>query len=241
MVKETRTIEIDADTYSHALPDDYGDTVEIGLSAFTDSVYIKFPRTDRGGTNDYCLKYDTVFKGFLNAYRPRGESFRARIHCPDELRGTGELVKESFEGLMEGSTEDDYWRGFKTGHNVGSDSHTDWTDLTWRIFKKQWGACGSDWKRSILLDVAEAMARNGQTVCNRTKDWFQIPDWGTPTGSYVATVSAEEAGRCPDCGADLSETQTCTSSSNRTRVPNKYRCDPEKGGCGRRYKGITTG
>lgn len=98
-----------------------------------------------------------------------------------------------------------------------------------------------DEQLQLSLDIGEHFAKAGVVPSNRTGKLFKIPEWGRPTGSYVATVSAQEAGACPECGADKSKTQVCIKSSRRTRVPNRYKCDPEEGGCGRTYEGITTG
>lgn len=88
-----------------------------------------------------------------------------------------------------------------------------------------------------LLDAAEYFVNRGVVPCNRTKELFEIPKWGTPTGSYVATVSAEQKDKCPNCGAPKSDNWECVRSSRRTRVPNTYKCTE----CGHTKKGITTG
>lgn len=93
----------------------------------------------------------------------------------------------------------------------------------------------------LALDIGEHFAKAGVVPSNRSGKLFKIPEWGRPTGSYVATISAGESRLCPECGANKNQTQVCIKSSRRTRVPNTYRCDPEEGGCGRTYEGITTG
>lgn len=111
------------------------------------------------------------------------------------------------------------------------------------VNRHEYDGCLSEkeFKVNLWLAIGKAFAKEGFVPSNRSGSPIALGEWGTKTGSYVATVGKAESGQCPQCSAELSQTQTCYSSSRRTRVPNKYKCDKEKGGCGYRYEGITTG
>lgn len=94
--------------------------------------------------------------------------------------------------------------------------------------------------KQLFMTVGEYFAKRGVVPSNRSGRLMPLGEWACTSG-YVATVTKEEAGTCRECGSKLSETKTVVSSSNSTTTPDRYRCDEEKGGCGRRWKGITTG
>lgn len=89
----------------------------------------------------------------------------------------------------------------------------------------------------LWLSIGKFFASHGSVPSNRSGKLIPLGDWGTSTGNYVATVARDEAGKCPNCGADKSDSWECYKSSNRTRVPDKYRCTA----CGYKKSGITTG
>lgn len=93
---------------------------------------------------------------------------------------------------------------------------------------------GRDLCEAIVARLVEDL---GYVLSNRSGRIVPLGEWGCKTGGYVATIHADEAGVCPACGADKAEHWTCTSSSNRTRVPNVYECEA----CGHTARGITTG
>lgn len=97
-------------------------------------------------------------------------------------------------------------------------------------------------KTALLERVGRYFAERGVVPSNRSGQLFPMGEWGTTAGgNYVCTISATESGTCPKCGENLSDTQTVVSSSNLARRATRYKCDPEKGGCGNKYRGITTG
>jgi len=121
----------------------------------------------------------------------------------------------------------------------GEGAEKDWLDDTSRADKllhyveDNW----QDDDPGVIQDVAEDLARQDTMLCNRTGELFTLGEWGRPSGSYVATVSADESRRCPKCGAPKDEFWECIKSSRRTRVPNRYKCQ----NCGKTKSGITTG
>jgi rubredoxin len=121
----------------------------------------------------------------------------------------------------------------------GAGSEKDWFDDTTRADKllKYAGDNWHDEAPGVMQDVAEELARQDTMLCNRSGDLFTLGEWGRPSGSYVATVSADESRRCPRCGAPKDEFWECIRSSRRTRVPNRYKCQ----NCGKTKTGITTG
>jgi len=255
------TIEVPAERYESALPDDYSEeSVEIGISAFSDSVYVKFPRFGRSGTNDYCVKAIPLFKSVVDVrtewkgkdlwtgpkltrygalQKRRGDAsfigddkVSHRILDPTDCDPVHvELVGE-FATTVGDVQEDDYWRGYRNGAHSEGDEMLGWDEIAWRCFDKRWSG-----NEDLLLDAGKWLAREGMVPCNRTNALFPIPEWSTPTGSYVATISSLVGGGCPNCGADKDEHWECIKSSNRTRVPNKYQCQE----CGHTKEGITTG
>lgn len=121
----------------------------------------------------------------------------------------------------------------------GEGAEKDWFDDTSRKDKLLKYA-SNNWKDEapgVIQDVAEELVQQDTMLCNRTGDLFTLGEWGRPSGSYVATVSADQSSRCPKCGAPKDEFWECIRSSRRTRVPNKYKCQ----NCGKTKKGITTG
>lgn len=275
MVSIEDTFDVPADTYSHVLPSDYDeDTVEIGVTAFSDKLYLKFPRFDRRGTNDMCMSADAIFEALvqtdsyadfevkpslrrMGVLRKRESDFGspsdadsaasqssadfvtgddsdvATTHIspssahPAHLKVVGEFCE-----TIADFQEDDYWQGYKRAANKFGDEMYDWSAVAWDVFDTEW-----DGNKELLLDVGKWFANEGWAVCSKTKALFPAPEWSTPTGSYVSTMSDVHSGKCPECGADKDEHWECYSSSNRTRVPDKYKCEQ----CGARRNGITTG
>jgi hypothetical protein len=151
--------------------------------------------------------------------------------CNGELDMAHQSLVESFAGTVIRHIDTEYWRGYAHASNLIGN------DLAFSIFEQTW-----EGNSSLMLLAGEWMAKQGETVSDRSNAFFPIPDWGTtPGGNYVATIAQCESRVCPECGSDLDDTSTCTYSSNRTTKANKYQCDPEDGGCGYRYSGITTG
>lgn len=259
MANAQDVIDVPAETYSNALPDDYeSDTVEIQLSAFTDKLYLKFPRFDRRGTDDMCMSFDSILKALIrvtdrgglevepilrrmNVLRKREEDY---VHGDDSDVATTilgdkqetervhlELV-EAFCETIAGFQDDEYWQGYRKGMTYSSDRRYDWTDVAWDVFNDRW-----EGDVNLMLKLGRWFAVEGWAVCSKSQALFPAPEWTTPTGSYVSTMSEVYSGKCPDCGADKEENWERISSSNRTRVPNKYQCQE----CGTKRKGITTG
>jgi predicted RNA-binding Zn-ribbon protein involved in translation (DUF1610 family) len=276
MVSKEDTINVPADTYSNALPDDYDEeTVEIGLTAFSDKLYLKFPRLDRRGTNDMCMSFGSIVKALIrvtdsgrasrsSSVDKQSESNRGGLEVEPILRRMNVLRKqdedfvhgddddvtttilgnrqenepvhlklvEAFCTTIGGFQDDEYWQGYKRAANKFGDERYEWKDVAWDVFSEEWNG-----DIDLMLELGEWFAREGWAVCSRTDALFPAPEWSTPTGSYVATISAVHGGKCPNCGADKSENWECIKSSNRTRVPNKYKCQE----CGTTRNGITTG
>lgn len=147
-----------------------------------------------------------------------------------DLDHTHKRLLTAFRNVVGDEITSAYYQGYHDG------SGDDWNDIAHRIFRDEF-----EGHQDLCLDVGTWFAETGEVVSQRSNRCFPIPDWGRTSGSYVATVASFEAGQCSQCGASLSETRTCTRSSNRTRVANRYQCDPEKGGCGHSFTGITTG
>lgn len=120
----------------------------------------------------------------------------------------------------------------------GAGAEKDWFDDTTRKDKLLKYA-SDNWRddEGIVQDVARELVEQDLMLCNRTGNLFTLGEWGRPTGSYVATISSDEADRCPNCGAPKDEFWKCVRSSRRTRVPNRYKCQ----NCGKTKNGITTG
>lgn len=121
----------------------------------------------------------------------------------------------------------------------GAGADKEWWDDTTRADKLM-KYVSSNWRddaSGILRDVTEELVEQEVMMCNRTGDLFTLGEWGYTDGAYVATVEADEANRCGNCGAPKSEFQKCIRSSRRTRVPNRYKCT----NCGNTTEGITTG
>jgi predicted RNA-binding Zn-ribbon protein involved in translation (DUF1610 family) len=138
---------------------------------------------------------------------------------------------ELFSETVAGFRDEAYWQGYRNGSwNAGET--IEWSDVAWHVFDDRF-----DGNTDLMLQIGNWMATEARTVCQRSKAWFPVPEWATPTGSYVNTISDVHAGTCPECGADKEDHWECVNSSNRTRVPNTYKCTA----CGNTKKGITTG
>lgn len=254
MASISTTVEVSVEQYSEHVPDDVdGDTIEIDVEAFDDTCYIKFPRFDRRGTNDFCMSAMDIFHALIRV------TDRSEIEVDPVLRRMGVLgdgpfgadsnvstriigdvteadiahlkAFETFTSTIAGFQYDEYWNGYRDGAANNGGSHS-WPDIAWTAFESRW-----DGDKDLLLEIGEWFVQNGYAVCSRSRALFPIPEWSTPTGSYVATISDVYDGTCPTCGADKDEHWECIESSNRTRVPNKYKCNE----CGVVEKGITTG
>lgn len=179
-------------------------------------------------TTDYCVDVKTLVKSVMNV-GDRGRKLVPLMSNNDEL---DDLIRDMFVETVDGHTNDEYLKGYQAGISKGKDEHVGWADMWEKVFHHMF-----DGDQETMLEAGKLMAKKGEVPSNRSYSWFQIPNWGTPTGSYVATIAESEAGVCPDCGADKDEHWRCVQSSNRTRVPNVYKCEE----CGNRQKGITTG
>lgn len=260
MTNRTTTVEVPVEQYEQYVPDDYeSETLGIAVSAFDDSVYIKFPRFDRSGTNDFCMSAESIFRATVRVTNRRDVTIKPCLREMNVLReqrdgfpitGNGQdvttrifndrdavsdehnaLVTE-FEQTVGGVQDSDYWKGYKSAASNFADSQYGWIDVLWDAFEHQW-----DGSVSLLLDAGTWFARDGVVVCSRSNALFPIPEWTTPTGSYVATISDLYDGTCPDCGADKDEHWECVKSPASTRKPNVYKCHE----CGKKTRGITTG
>lgn len=158
--------------------------------------------------SQYLLGRKAVFRHFQHL--PISSGLKVRL---------AEVIEEAIDWLDEGEGSEKNWKE--------SASRSD----------KLIHYAIRNYETGIMQDVAEELAREGVMLSNRSGELFPLGEWGRPTGSYVATVSGAEAGKCPDCGADKSETWECVRSSNRTTKANVYKCQD----CGKRQKGITTG
>lgn len=166
--------------------------------------------------------YSRIGSQFLLKPKPVFRSLEV-LPVPTELKlRLGEVLTNAQEWLDE-----------------GEGSEKDWFEDTSRADKLLHYVSGNWYEDDpgILRDVAEALAKENVMLCNRSRNLFTLGEWGRPTGSYVATVAADEGNRCPNCGAPKSEFWECIKSSRRTRVPNTYKCQ----NCGKTKKGITTG
>lgn len=256
MASTQSTVEVPASQYESHLPDDFEeDSIELTVVAFDDSVYIKFPRFGRRGTDDICINAEPLFRTLIRVTDHRELSVDPILRKLGVLedgpftRSESEITTstimdksatdpahlrlvEEFTTEIAGFDESDYWNGYMDASFKYSEESVSWPDLAWTCFFDRWNG-----NRELLLDVGVWLARNGWAVCNRSKALFPIPEWSVPTGSYVASISSVFDGQCPNCGADKNEHWECITSSHRTRVPNKYQC----GECGHIKSGITTG
>lgn len=211
--------------------------VPVEVSAFDHCVYLDYPdfdSTDRQ-IQQYLDSDREIDVRSENLAYPRDAHTRTQAaeYAKDKdvitakgLPKWGDEVKTT-QYLLKGSVLDDHPELFQTDELRERFNERDELD--------------KDVREALWLDVGMHFARRGVVPSNRSGQLMPLGGWGRPTGSYVATVTKDEAGSCPECGMSKSDTQTCVSSSRRTTVPNKYKCDPAKGGCGRQYKGITTG
>jgi len=252
------TFDVPVETYSHAVPDSYDeDTIEIGVTAFSDKLYLKFPRFDRRGTNDICMSAGPIFNALVQIDNYAGFEVKPCLRRMGVLRKresdfvTGDdtdvttthispssahpahlQVVGEFCETISGFQEDEHWKGYRRAANKFGDGRYSWTDVAWDCFNDRW-----DGNSELLREVGHWFGKEGWAVCSKSEALFPAPEWSTPTGSYVATISDVYSGKCPECEADKSDNWECISSSNRTRVPNKYKCQ----NCGATRKGITTG
>lgn len=195
---------------------------------FGSAVRIKHLRADGLKVEPILRRYN-VCRG-EDVYRPEQvhvkHSSASNCH-PTHLK----LVQEVAE-TIKGIEDSEYWNGYRDG------SGDKWEDVAWQAFFEEW-----DGNKELLTEVGDWYADIGTVPSNRSKAHFPIPNWGTTAGgNYVATISSIESGDCPKCGESLSDTQTVTRpSGSNARKATKYKCDPDRGGCGYSYKGITTG
>lgn len=161
-----------------------------------------------------------------------GDVFTRRHGDTDEYHRTHRKLVEQVEETIDGIRDDDYWVGYKDGRSRGADQRVQWSNIAQRAIEQQFEPT-----EELMQEIGVWMAETGQTVCNRSRAWFPIPDWTTPTGSYVATISDVHDGTCPSCGADKDEHWECIESPASIRRPNLYQCNE----CGTKKRGITTG
>lgn len=87
----------------------------------------------------------------------------------------------------------------------------------------------------LLKRVGEHFAHDVEAVpCNTCGKLIWVDEWA---GMYARNKCNVCNGKCSNCGADRDEHEVLISSSNRTRVPNKYKCEK----CGHIREGIITG
>jgi predicted RNA-binding Zn-ribbon protein involved in translation (DUF1610 family) len=260
MSNRTDTIQVPADQYSNHVPTDHkSETIDIGISAYDDTVYIKFPRFDRRGTDDFCVNAESLFRATVGCTDPSGD-----LNITPVLRRTnvlrekrGEFVHdapdrvytkhvgtewnpagahldlvETVVDTVAGFRDDDFWVGYKRAANTYGDEHYQWSDVCWDCFDREWSG-----DTDLMLDAGRWMAREGMVVCTRSQAFIPIPEWTTPTGGYVATISDQHDGTCPECGATKDDHWECIESPASIRKPNVYRCQE----CGTTTRGITTG
>lgn len=252
------TVTVPADQYSEHVPDDR-ETIDIGISAFSDKLYLKFPRFDRRGTNDFCMSDMSILRALVHIKDPRRadgieispvkremavlREKRGQYTTDDPTRVTRvspsaqdvrsvhqELVDDVTDHI-DGIQDDEYWRGYRNGMGKAGE-HVQWDDMAWIVLDKEWAT-----DAETLATIGRWFIEDGVAVCSRTNALFPIPEWSTPTGSYVATISDVYDGTCPFCGADKDKHWECIKSPNSTRKPNVYKCNA----CGGTKRGITTG
>lgn len=95
--------------------------------------------------------------------------------------------------------------------------------------------CSDELKEAVGIHFAHELEK---VPCNRCGAMVWVDNWA---GKYARNKCADCASKCPECGAKLKETKVCLESPRSTRRGNKYQCDPEQGGCGRTWRGISTG
>lgn len=241
MVSDKRTVETEASP-----------TGEVELSVFPDKVYVTVYDSHK---SQYLANPEALFKSAVKIENSRSDGLSVkpilrrynacrgedafspeRVHIkhtsPEKCQPTHLKLIETVATTISGLKESDFWQGYRKG------SGESWEDVAWTAFFEEW-----DGDKELMMDVGEWYAETGTVPSNRTAAFFPIPEWGTTSGgNYVATISQFESGKCPECGESLSDTQTVTRpSGNNARKATHYKCDPEKGGCGYGYKGITTG
>jgi len=209
-------------------------------------------------SDQYCMHLDSICRCFLKVYdanRSRNNpdvtvepQDRNLITDPDAVYDQGSvsthqygdvsaydrrlfLLIEAFGHTVGNVAESEYWQGYLDGQSNAGE-RIGWDEIAWTKFDREY-----DGDAEMLCEIGTYLAETGQVVCNRTNALFPIGEWSCPTGSYVNTISDVFDGTCPECGADKDDNWECISSSNRTRVPNKYKCTE----CGATRNGITTG
>jgi hypothetical protein len=223
------------------------------IERLTDDRNLPLNARDETKTSQFLLKAESMFRAMVTYERSSeldsGEvkpmlrfygSCDEQTHRNDivytrrynQLDELGHLkVVEAFASTLADHIDTPYWEGYRDG------SGDDWSDVAFKCFSRHWNG-----DAELLLDVGEYLVSEGIAISERTNTAFPIPHWGTTNGgNYVCTIAAREAATCSKCGSELTETRTCTSSSNSTTKANRYKCDPEKGGCGHSFNGITTG
>mgnify|MGYP000019879876 CR=1 FL=1 len=186
------------------------------------------PETVPDNTTQYCVGVKTLIKSTMRVGDRRGKLVPLMSNNDD----LDDLIRDMFVETVEGHGDEEYLGGYRDGISKGRGEHVTPSDMWEKIFDHMF-----DGDQETMLEAGKLMAQKGEVPSNRSHEWFPIPHWGVPTGSYVATVSESESGSCPECGADKDDHWECTRSSRRTRVPNNYRCTK----CGHTQKGITTG
>lgn len=218
MVSKKRTVTVPVpDAYDYLEPDE----MDVVVTAFGSKIYVDYP--------DFKAAERRIQK-ILDTGDEKNYVFSPNPSECDTREKAIEYAKES-RGLDENglpSRKSQYCLSLSV---VAKNADKLPDDLRKRVKETEKGSV------ALCLDLGEYFVRRGEILSNRSGEYFPIPEWGRPTGSYVATVAASESGKCPECGASKKEHWELVSSSRRTTVPNKYKCNA----CGYRKSGITTG
>lgn len=237
------TYEFEQEYFDLPRPEGYEGPVSVETTAFADCLYITYPRMDGTGTSQYCADAIDVFQATVNVDRDLNAEPALRkfavlyddsfvdddeiiVHNPNQVDEYHWFLVETVQEVLSGVKEDPYWQGYVKG------ATSTWMEEVWTIFEEEW-----DGDEELMAESAYWLSREGMAVCARAKALFPIPEWSSPTGSYVNTISSLSAGVCPECEAPKSESWEVVSSSSRTRVADVYQCQQ----CGHKKKGITTG
>lgn len=240
------TNETDKVTTSVTTTPDYApDEVPVFLNVFvSDKIYFDYPDFDAvERLIERTISSDTTFGNVDGDSTRQPSNVETREDAIANLKERGKLKSNGLpdransdkggirttQYLLKASTLDEHTVLLEDDEELRSDFH-----------KRD--SLDDETRLQVLKYVGRYFAERGVVPSNRSGELMPLGEWATTEGgNFVATIAKKEKGICPKCGADLDETGTCTSSPRSTRKAPKYKCDPDAGGCGYRYRGIATG
>jgi NAD-dependent dihydropyrimidine dehydrogenase PreA subunit len=211
---------------------------EIELSVFEDMVYLKHDGKETVITLDSCIDcFVCVESRFGEEVTPM---YKEYIDSPDDNEGyhvstkfKNKPINEVHEKLvslvrdaLDGIKDEDYAIGYKDG-----------SGKSWKEVKREFAHKRIEGNKSLMREIGEWFRDEKTALCKRNNAVYPLGEGAMPSNSYVRNVYKKVVGKCANCGADLDETKETLRSSNRTRVPNRYKCKK----CDHTWKGRITG